>query len=1511
MRAPCVLVQAAWFWPFPNMRTEQKESPASSFAEVSARAEQTQAAGSKTKFEGDLSPEITALLTEISQADSNQKTELNQLQALADDTVHQMNSLGIDAEALTNRTQSFDQQTNQATAAVAKVNEGAVNLGETVQQDQQSSRDREAANTAGLVERATDALLRSKVEGQAKLQGFANTYASKKMQTQKAYDNFQYQSQMLTEKTDLRAKEQFDKYEAQVDKVEGKLEAMLDGEQTWVGKLQPANKEFEKYIKDSQKDVIKRNKELRKDIQKIDTSDKLMDMKGWEKTFATTNKDLEESISDFVEDTTEAHDDLLEEGEKHTKDFTKGAEKELKSFNKENDKSLKEQAKTIKSAQKTNEKLAKTLEKMEENLQNIAGQLQTDSSDYDRKVSEQAHDTETQIVEMNTDIAAKAASTLDDAVQNVDEAISDMASENSKTVAKFNSDQSKNIGEEGGFQTSAQDINLEVMKEVNGIAAVVNGAKAAADNTAEQTADTTARIEVQGLEATKIAEEAKKKATQHIYKMHQEVKALGDSQSMQLNDLGTDLDSIASGMKTMISAEPTVVSGPIESAAADTKRHLENEFSRASAVFDATNAKLYEQYKQVAHQMQQMDISPNGDIPDSAVGPEIKRWEDQLADLVSSKDHLAEQVEEGKNIMDKEISMAQTQLTASGRTEAEKLKQAKDKEVRLTEQHAFDTIGVLSRQITTEIGKAQSNAEAAKQADEYSRQRMDKMALDMNTIEKDYAEAEGALRTKQSETFQGLSAFTNANKAAITAAKEKIQGSMLESEDKQKEFLKSYVQDMLTSMSDNQQAQLRAITDYEDQILKMFDSSREVEENQLGGIIAWSENMGYNTINTTKTLEEAEARTADQAEADAQKAQLLKASAMGQEGQLTENLAQLKEAVDAAVDQAIVATNADASRAIENAKSKLKEQLFALLSNEEAVWGSAGTAIDQVNGDFATLQKVVKNTIMGYNDKADFLDEDLRERIAQMAEKIKSDEQLEDDDQQAFEAAAASAHNKMDSTDTRDRDLLNVMGEEVKAVGAESRSRMNEQMAKLDADAKAISGEITTGVESAEQIGKSAKQALDEGELELSASRYDLRQLMKSVDTALQQRVNETMRQAAMVQGLITTERDSTEKNTGYLRSYDLMQQSQVLALVEDMTGSMEQAGKAATSRLHDIEEAITEMKGSVSSLAETDTFSSLKKIMDADAYVQHASVENMDVVNYLNDFEGQEEDYVQKLVQALEDSWYAVLLHENEIKQEQEAIDQDTQGITGNVIAAITSMIDGEGGEHDSQLLENMSEGTLKMLLDKAKNGSEQDKKQVELFFKRIAAKGYEGIKHLKNAQAIMNAINGAAAGQGSYEMMKADLQRVVDYNTKLVEAERQRMEDRGLRLSDDLFFGSRDITTMRTPRGFEHVPLWLKNQYKQQARLNVQDSYNREMVTSLLQKSAQKLVQGSAAARKALALKAPKAQRLNSLLQQQEQLVTENSALAQEHKQISDAVRATANKIKTGKLAPVARQS
>jgi len=1461
--------------------------------------------------EPDLSKDIDAVRATLTQAITDAEASADATQVVADDSINKVDNMGIEADSLVNKTTAYVASTTQGAAAVKSASDDALNTVNNLVNAEKTQAEKERSEITRLTEKASDTNLRAVAEGQSALQGLANKYASLSMNTQQIFENYKYTMDQATEKLKTHADNSRAKSEQALEKAENKFASMLEDEKDMVGELGPDNKDFEKKMKEDSKEIISENKDLRGDIKDIETSDKLMEYKKIEKGFQKTQKTISKGIEEVVENAQDALEDVLKDNEKHAKAFVKGGEKQLKDFVKMTQKATKDQAREIKSQEKDTAKLAKGLGKMEENLESMATKLAGDSGDFTTETSDVAHEIAEDTVTMNTDVNKAANKVLDSAVTAANEMTSQISDQNSKEVTELTNQQSAEVGT---FQEQIQSGVIKINKEVGGIAANIQRAKTAADDVGTATSDTSAKIEVESLGAGKLAEGAKKNAAAYVYKIHQNVKAMADADAMHLADFGTDLDGVVSSMKTQLSSQGVALSGPTEQETQEVKRYLDSHFASDSLKYEGRLSQLFDSFNSVAKTMESIGISPKGDVPEEHVSQQIKKWEETMEGLVKAQKDLEAQVQANKELAKKELAMKQNQLEEAGREEAESIKNSKEKALRRTEQQAFEQIGSMTRAITNQIARSQSLSAAAKQSDEYATSRLDKMGEDMTESEKIYAEMDSALRGKLANCYSLLAEHDSAMKAAGQSAKEAIKKALLDAEEKTKTFLAKFANDMLTRASDNQAAQLKAISEYEDKILNSFQASRAVEKEEINHLDSSAEDLKYETENVTKTLEQAIGTTAEDAESEAQKAQLLAANTAAYKGTMQTDITNLANSVDDATDQAISAASTEEEADIGAARDKLNAREQQIAKAESGVWQAATQKIDAVSGDIQTVQKLVSNIEHGTQQKLEFIDKDLQDRINGMGERITLDQEAEQDGEANFQAKLKQDDQRAQSTDHRNTELLGTMEKDVHALAHETEGKIAGSMAKLDATSKAIAGDITTSIETAEITGRTAQQSLEESELDLERSRNDLRGQMKNVQHVLGSKLNETERATVTIAGLTKTERDMLEKNTAYLHQYDMLAQSQALSLIEGIASAIENGAKAVMERYREVQDHIDEVKNSVTGLKEGDTFSTLGKIMNADTFVQHASVENQEVVNYMQEFQTDQDKFMTALVQSLEDVTYAMILHENEVAKEQEAMDADSAGMTTAVIGSISALINGTGDGDDANMLENMSGATLEMLLKKAMNGSEQDKAQVALFFKRIAAKGYDGIKHLKNAQQIMDVINSLAGGHGTYEMMKADLQRVVDFNQKLVDDERRRMEARGLKVADNLFFGNRGISAMRTPRDFQHLPKYLLDQYKYQAKIRVQESYNRE---AFLERERKGLMKGSERARQVLlaqekngnitAAQKQKMAKLRSLLETNAKLVQENYQLQLDHDGISQAINATATKIRAQKTAKV----
>merc|ERR1719321_2146352 len=125
------------------------------------------------------------------------------------------------------------------------------------------------------------------------------------------------------------------------------------------------------------------------------------------------------------------------------------------------------------------------------------------------------------------------------------------------------------------------------------------------------------------------------------------------------------------------------------------------------------------------------------------------------------------------------------------------------------------------------------------------------------------------------------------------------------------------------------------------------------------------------------------------------------------------------------------------------------------------------------------------------------------------------------------------------------------------------------------------------------------------------------------------------------------------------------MTKSAVLSLLQKVEDTISTSAETASEGFKDVDAKMKEVSESMGSLMQGEAFSTLKRVMDADNYVQKAAVENSELVHYMNGFKKDQETFMGALIKALYDAKYATILHENEVKAEQEAIDADANKLT------------------------------------------------------------------------------------------------------------------------------------------------------------------------------------------------------------------------------------------------------
>jgi len=945
---------------------------------------------------------------------------------------------------------------------------------------------------------------------------------------------------------------------------------------------------------------------------------------------------------------------------------------------------------------------------------------------------------------------------------------------------------------------------------------------------------------------------------------------------------------------------------PITQKAESVARELESGMNQMAIKTNEQMGELKAQLKNVKQSMQAIGVDPNSGAPaESKVLNLVEKAMHDMQGLQRNKVQLEKDVENTPQWVETKTGMATKELESYARKAQQDIVKGQLDQIRKTESVVFHNLGGEAKKMDQLKGKATASEDRDQQQSEYLEKRIAELVDDMQNFKTNHDEVSNLLKSKTSEfSDQLMPAFTQKAQASAESVKQAVDSTLQAGEENLQHKLHEDGAKMTADAEQKASSTQADIQAEEDKILKVFEASKQSEGEHLNKLYTQSESLKFDTRNATEQLNEAEEAAADEANKAEESASIVQGKVGSQTSQAEEQAKDMDDMVTKMAQEQIGYAKKEAQSEINAKGEDMDEAVNKLAQKANGIAASADLVIKGELNSFDTLSREAKEKLKGIQAKSEFSAKDQETFAQNIKSQVEEEGKKEEDEEENLQRGLNTEQSKFSIGEKRNKEIVKVMEEDAKDVRQEADDALNEVKAKVDAKTKAMAGKIDASFETAKMTASTAHDSLEASKIDLQAARQSLIQQMTSVQGELNRKANQTQQAIESFEGGIASEKEMLEKNEAYLRAYDLTVQSQILALLQKVEDTIGGAAETAAGGFKEVEESEKAIGAKMDAQMGGQAFSALQRIMDADNYVQKASIENQELVNYMKEFKTDQETFMKALIKSLYDAQYAVILHENEVALEQSAIDADSGALTDSVIGKLHSLVDGNATDGEAAELEGMTDTTLKMLLAKAANGSESDKAQIALLMKKINQNGLGGLAHLKNAQALVDAINQAVSGNGNYDKMKQDLQAVVDFNQKLVDDERKRMESRGVVLSDKLFFGGADMSDIKTPDAFKHVKLSDRNAYMNQAVVKVQKSYSRE---AFLERQRAQIDASTAAARKALERAKPKTaeekqrwQVMQSLLAKNQALMEENKQLTEEHGHIGKVIREVAHKVK-----------
>jgi hypothetical protein len=1477
-----------------NMRTDAK----SSLLQTAGHAKATGDADTE------LTEQLQGLSQEVDDASTQDTAESESIKSSASQALANLENLKIDVESSLNKTVSGRAQVQQAGTAITN---SATKAKQSVQAvvDLDKSATAEMTQAADLLtEKAANSGLAIDAKGSTYLQKMKGDFDVAYLTADQSISRDLTDITSMVNKVKQSSNSAMDKAEVGAEMLSSDLDGMSRKLQDNNADLAPKIKDLNSMMKGDTKDSKKMYDTLMKQVKKDIADEEPVDEKDSLKVIKKAREEVEDQAEESLDDAEDRVDDLDKVAEKSLKATNKLAEKDAKSMTKSAEKNAMSREKEIKKMLKAVDGGIDDTKDLEDSIKSdVVDAVESHTRTMQGKLSEKTTQAAVDQSTMFKRTSENAEKNMQAVQVSADAAAAKMNSDNGRDAADAASSSYKvvqNIDEE------AQTVAMNINNKIGGVTSTVSTAKNSVAGASDSLADVDAEIEAAQLMAKSQQEKAAALAGRSTTKMAADVNALDLDMKIKMESAQTDLRNEKDAFAAKSSSVKQALEMPITQKAEGVARALESEMNQMSIKTNEQMGELKAQLKNVKASMQAIGVSPDSGAPaESKVLDLVTKAMHDMQTLQRSKISLEKDVQGTPQWVETKTQMATKELESYARKAQQDIVKGQLDQIRKTESAVFHSLGTEAKKMDQLKGKTVASEDRDQQQSEYLERRISELVDDMGKFKTNHDEVSTLLKSKTSEfSDQLMPAFAQKASAASESVKQAAESTLQAGEEGLQHKLHEDGARMTADAEQKAQATQSDIESEEDKILKVFEASKSSESAQLNKLYTASEALKFDTKNATEMLQEEQDKATDEATKADESAQMVQAKVGSQTQNAEEEAHDMDDMVTKMAQESIDYAKRQAQADISSKGEEMDEAVAKLASKASGISSSADLQVKGTLNSFDTLGREAKEKLKGIQEKSEFAQKDQEAFAQNVRSQVEEEGKKEEDEEENIERGLNQEQSKFNIGEKRNKEIVKVMEEDAKDVRQEADDKLNEVKAKVDAKTKAMSGKIDASFESAKMTAGTAHDSLEASKIDLAAARGTLISQMNSVQGELNRKANETARAIESFEAGIASEKEMLDKNEAYLRAYDLTVQSQILALLQKVEDTIGGAADTAAGGFKEVEETERAIMAKMDEQAGSSAFTQLAKIMDADNYVQKAAIENSELVSYMKEFKTDQETFMTALIKALYDAQYAVILHENEVALEQSAIDADSGALTNNVIGKLHALVDGNATDGEAAELEGMTESTLQMLLAKAANGSESDKAQIALLMKKINANGMGGLAHLKNAQGLVDAINQAVSGNGNYEAMKADLQAVVDFNQKLVDDERKRMEARGVKLSDALFFGGADMSTIKTPEAFKHVKLADRNKYMNQAVLKVQDSYSRE---AFLERQRKQMDASTAAARKALEQAKPKTaaekkrwQEMHSLLAKNQKLMEENKQLSQEHAHWGHTIREVTQKVK-----------
>jgi hypothetical protein len=1187
-----------------------------------------------------------------------------------------------------------------------------------------------------------------------------------------------------------------------LNKLEGKIELFDKNEDKWVTDSKDMVKEGKKMIKGMSKTLKKDEKSLTKDIQKASKLlikvpaiiPKELNTKSFDKHLAKTdkqvNKDMESMVKSLDKEVSGNLKDAAKDYSTLTKTITTGKEKVMKQL-----------SELEKGDSKDTDAWRDTAKDLGKNMKALAKEIRNIGSGVDKTGNEVRTDVREAEREMTAEVKALADKVEKDADERGPETqaeIDSASAQASAMIGQSTTDLAGTIAESTDeLDQKVQSASMALSGPLAEAEAHVNKDKTLSASLASQSAGSAAQVASASMQAEKIQKTAEDEATKAQIAMNLALQEL----DMGLKFGEQQYGILAEGEMEALSQKLGGMVGKLEQPV---WIHLSGILREIGEVL--SNAKLdqgnlleeLEDHLKDIYSMLQRNTGDN-DFIDVTVPKLLTETDRRMSGLKTGVDSLntdritmKQQVEKmaGLSVMGG-INWVNEQL--------EKIRRGVRDNLKDRSHTYFDNLAGLMRNVKNLMGDNVANSQEMKDMQAYLKSKL--VALQEGLTEAEEREdAQVESTDKQVDAITGtkLVEMSTIGSRSTSASADAIGQAIDNQRQKELDDLNAKESGALGTLQEESQKTTNKMQSQETLIENSMAKSFDTLQDALNSASYKATQINTGASTATQQFLAAVAAIQRGASSAGESAARMSDDLQRSERYLTTTLQSDKERDSEEMADAIKSV----ARAMAGMRSRESDKIDGLLSgitkkNKELAAGWESRLKDGQR-EVHLSQESVQNA----RRSAEASEERAKDQFQQLENEVGSDlEKMQLEERSSEEGARDDAdglEKSRGSLSKQNEAILYTLQENADDASSTREAKSSEMLSKLEARVKTVKTEneaAYAGVQAALQNAASA-QGRDQADI-LEAERM-LWEKSHKLYMHREEYENQTAVKIKTFSDLVANERASLEENRGYLDKYERYthwQQMNLLELAIELLNAEVKGADGVFDRMEKHEEAFGE---EVSHMMNGEEFQTLRKIYDADMYVQKATREDEDMVKRLEDHEKGALPWMQRVLLALDAAHDEMVAKTEEQGAEQHNLDEEAAKRTGGTLDFLSNMVEkeGGGGAPTDELGQMTSAAVAKMQEQQAAMSDNEQgsinalKRQANQMTDDANAEIGESQFKFKQIQGVIGTTSGAVAD------LEDVVKQVSAQRDKQIAAEKKAVKDKANTLIQKVLFKEDDST-------------------------------------------------------------------------------------------------------------------